>query len=89
MWSVVLKGQARKAKSNLSVKALKIFAALLIDLSKGPEQPSRPHYSKLGKDLYHCHLVKGRPTYVACWQADKKIKLVEVYYAGTHEKAPY
>jgi hypothetical protein len=33
---------------------------------------------------------KGRPTYVAVWEAqDKKIKLVEVLYVGTHEKAPY
>ncbi|MEA3429487.1 MAG: helix-turn-helix transcriptional regulator [Thermodesulfobacteriota bacterium] len=32
---------------------------------------------------------KGRPTYVAVWEVvDKKIRLVEVSYVGTHEKAP-
>jgi hypothetical protein len=35
-------------------------------------------------------LKKGRPTYVAIWEVmDKEIKLIEVIYAGTHEKAPY
>jgi hypothetical protein len=39
---------------------------------------------------YHCHIEKGRPTYVVCWRiADKNKKNIEVYYAGTHEKAPY
>jgi mRNA-degrading endonuclease RelE of RelBE toxin-antitoxin system len=38
---------------------------------------------------YHCHLKKGRPTYVACWSVDKKQKLVRIFYVGTHEKAPY
>jgi len=41
-------------------------------------------------ELHHCHLKKGRPTYIAVWEInDKEIKLVEVTYVGTHEKAPY
>ena len=52
------------------------------------------NYGKLNgtgkRDLRHCHLSKGKPTYVSCWEVlDKKIKLIEVYYVGTHEKAPY
>ena len=40
--------------------------------------------------IYHCHLKKGRPTYVAVREVlDKEIKLIEVIYAGTYEKAPY
>jgi len=36
------------------------------------------------------HLKKGNPTYVAVWRVtDKTVKLVEIRYAGTHEKAPY
>ncbi|MEM7175777.1 MAG: cytotoxic translational repressor of toxin-antitoxin stability system [Chlamydiota bacterium] len=65
------------------------FALLLADLRFGPEAPSWPHYSKLGRTSYHCHLKRGKPTYVACWRAEKKEKRIEVYYAGTHEKAPY
>jgi hypothetical protein len=42
------------------------------------------------KETYHCHLNKGMPTYVDVWQVKKRtICLVEVIYAGTHEKAPY
>lgn len=39
---------------------------------------------------YHCHLIKGRPTYVCCWECkNKTLRILEVYYVGTHEKAPY
>jgi hypothetical protein len=35
-------------------------------------------------------LKKGHPTYVAIWEVkNKEIRLIEVIYAGTHEKAPY
>lgn len=41
-------------------------------------------------DKRHCHLIKGRPTYVCCWEVvDKKLKITEVYYVGSHENAPY
>jgi hypothetical protein len=41
------------------------------------------------KTLWHCHLVKGNPTYACCWElVEKKEKIIEVYYVGTHEKAP-
>ena len=56
----------------------------------GPVKGSWPNYSKLGKARHHCHLKKGNPNYVAVWEVkDKRIRLVEVIYAGTHEKAPY
>jgi len=39
---------------------------------------------------FHCHLKKGKPTFVACWQIiSKKEKTIEVFYVGTHENAPY
>lgn len=41
-------------------------------------------------DKRHCHLVKGKPTYVCCWEViDRSIKILEIHYVGTHEKAPY
>lgn len=49
-----------------------------------------PNYGKLGADIHHCHLKKGSPTYVAVWEIrNREINLVEITYAGTHEKAPY
>ncbi len=56
----------------------------------GPVRGDWPNYSKLGRDRHHCHLKKGKPTYVAVWEVkNRKICLIEVIYAGTHEKAPY
>lgn len=68
---------------------------LLIALKKymeanGPIRGDWPNFSTLPGHRYHCHLRKGRPTYVAIWEVvDKEIRLIEVTYAGTHEKAPY
>lgn len=83
-------------KTDKNIKSLpenvKIKLLLLVKSieKSGPMQHRWPNFSKLSDARYHCHLKKGNPTYVACWQVtDKKIKLIEVYYAGTHEKAPY
>lgn len=50
-----------------------------------------PNYGKLGENRHHCHLKKGRPTYVAVWEVAEtgEIRLIEVTYVGTHERAPY
>ena len=63
------------------------FGFLIQDLAqKGPMQPAWPNYSKLGKDKYHCHL---NYSYVACWMYDKETIVIEVYYVGSRENAPY
>lgn len=64
---------------------------LVFDLEKaGPELPNWPNYSKLSENTYHCHLKKGKPTYVACWAViNPKLKQIEIYYVGTHESSPY
>lgn len=64
---------------------------LMLDLEKnGPERTNWPNYGKLSTKNYHCHLKKGRPTYVACWEIiNSDLKQIEVYYVGTHEGAPY
>ena len=56
----------------------------------GPVRGNWKHYSKLTGNQHHCHVKAGKPTFVAVWEEkDESIKLVEVVYAGTHEKAPY
>jgi len=56
----------------------------------GPIRGNWKNYSKLGEHRHHCHIKTGRPTYVAVWEVtNEAVKLVEVVYAGTHEKAPY
>jgi hypothetical protein len=90
MWTVTLTGQAKKAPHNLSKHAFCAFGLLLEQMHlKGPYRYDWPNFSKLSSGEYHCHIEKGRPTYVACWRVDKFNKIIEVYYAGTHEKAPY
>jgi len=69
---------------------------LISDLGKNGPMPGKGwhNYGKLKTtnkvDRRHCHLTKGHPTYACCWEVkDKKIQIIEVYYVGTHEKAPY
>ncbi len=68
-----------------------VIGLLALDLQRnGPYLPNWPNYGSLEEGHFHCHLRKGRPTYVACWRTiDKQVKKIEVYYVGTHERAPY
>jgi hypothetical protein len=76
---------------------VKLVCQLLVEelKDKGPYPGEGwPNYGKLrgkkSEDKRHCHLMKGKPTYVSCWEVvDKQIRLMEVYYVGTHEKTPY
>ena len=92
-WAVYFTGKAAKQAEELPPVMRDSLLALAIDLRcKGPVQPEWHHYGKLRgkKDIYHCHLNKGKPRYVTVWQVtDKQIKVIEVRYVGTHENAPY
>jgi hypothetical protein len=44
------------------------------------------NFSKLGENQYHCHLTYH---HVACWRQEKKTIIIEVYYVGSRENAPY
>ncbi len=90
-WNVTLHPKVVKNIPKLPERVQKSLALLLREIElNGPARGQWPNYSKMGKDMHHCHLKKGQPTYVAVWQViDKEIRLIEVTYAGTHEKAPY
>jgi mRNA-degrading endonuclease RelE of RelBE toxin-antitoxin system len=96
-WEVKLSPSARKQMLKLPAKVAATLASLIGDMENdGPIQKGWANFSTLKKgkkipsDSYHCHIKRGRPTYVACWQAmDKKIKIMEIFYVGTHESAPY
>lgn len=91
-WIVKLSRKAEKQKARLSKAVRQTLYALIHDIeATGSIRGDWPNYGKLsdGKQ-HHCHLKKGNPTYVAVWvERDREIKLVEVVYVGTHEKAPY
>lgn len=93
-WDVKLNKFAEKQADELDEDILSVFRLLKEDLTlKGPIPGRRwKNYSKIKgskEDERHCHIAKGRPTYVCCWRVFKSKKLIEVYYVGTHEKAPY
>jgi mRNA-degrading endonuclease RelE of RelBE toxin-antitoxin system len=90
-WTVKFVGKARKQKEKLPVKIQLILFDLAREIeASGPVRGDWPNYSKLSDSEHHCHLKKGNPTYVAVWRECKnEIRLIEVIYAGSHEKAPY
>ena len=95
-WIVTYTGKADKQRRKLPQKVQEMLDLLTIEIEKvGPVRSNWSHFGPLkGKDFpentYHCHIKKGRPTYVSCWYIiDKKLKQVEIFYVGTHENAPY
>ncbi len=75
----------RIAKAPESVQIL--FDELAEELrDNGPIRSNWPNYSKLGTQRYHCHL---KYSWVVCWCHEKDSLVIEVYYAGSREDAPY
>lgn len=97
IWQVSYSSSALKQKRKLPRAVIAQLANLTWDLAhRGPFQPEWSHYSPLkkGKNIpsnsHHCHIKNGRPTYVVCWhETDKTIKIIEIFYVGTHENSPY
>ena len=92
-WQVKFSRRATKLIKKLPNSIQMVVQLLAKELeTSGPTLPSWPNYGKLkGTDQnFHCHLIRGKPTYVACWEViDKQLRYIEVYYVGTHENAPY
>ena len=91
-WTVMIPRRVEKKVAKLPDKVRKALTLLVHDIENtGPVRGDWPNYGKLGRYTHHCHLKKGKaPTYVAVWnESEEEIKLVEVTYVGTHEKAPY
>jgi mRNA-degrading endonuclease RelE of RelBE toxin-antitoxin system len=90
-WQVKISKKADKGIARLPKAVQLALAALMREIEvKGPVRGNWPNYGKLAVHRHHCHLKKGKPAYVAVWEESKAgIRIVEVTYAGTHEKAPY
>jgi mRNA-degrading endonuclease RelE of RelBE toxin-antitoxin system len=98
-WQVEFTKKAVKQVSKLNARPKAALRLLVEDLKTYGACPGNawPNYGKLkaqkgqaNEDRRHCHLIKGKPTYVCCWTVvDSYLKQIEVYYVGTHEKAPY
>ena len=96
-WEVDFTHKAGKQKEKLPPKIKEALGYLVKEMEKdGPFRKEWPNFSPLRKsrqvpeNAYHCHLKKGKPTYIACWLIeDKKLKIIEIFYVGTHENTPY
>lgn len=90
-WTVKVSNKVNKKLRTFPQRVRDAYAALEreIELS-GPLRGNWPNYGKLGNFRHHCHLRKGKPSYVAVWEeVAGEVRIVEVIYVGTHEKAPY
>jgi len=93
-WTVKFTYRTAKSLNKLEEKVLLALQLLVNDLETNGPTPGIKwrNYGMLrgfSEDKRHCHLIRGKPTYVCCWEVCKKLKIIEVYYVGTHEKAPY
>ena len=90
-WKINISKRVSKQISKLPLSVQKVLKTLIKEIEvSGPVRGNWTNYGRLGGNRHHCHIKKGKPTYVAVWAVeDKKVRLVEVIYAGTHEKAPY
>jgi len=96
-WKISYSNRAKKAALKLPVRAKAQLDVLAKELETcGPYRKNWPHYGPLKKapqipeNAYHCHISSGRPTYVVCWQVeDRTLKIIEIFYVGTHENSPY
>ena len=86
-YQVKIKNKVLKKLPKLPELVQTKLALLLLDLQNtGPIQPQWQNYSRLGNEKYHCHL--GR-SWVACWENKNNQLVIEVYYVGSRENAPY
>jgi hypothetical protein len=84
---VRVRGRVLKELDRLPDPVQNKFSRLLLDLrEKGPFRAEWPNYGKLGPNKFHCHL---NQSHVACWTYEKDVILIEVYYAGSRQNAPY
>lgn len=86
-WKVGFTNKANKQQQKLPKKVRELLVLLLKELElTGPVQGTWKNYSKLSDGSHHCHL---NYRYVACWRETEKGLIIEVYYAGSRENAPY
>ncbi len=86
-YTVVIGKQAAKSIEKMPKNIRDMMVELVDDLvEKGPIRKEWKNFSALGRNEYHCHLSYR---WVACWRCEKNSIMIEVYYAGSRENAPY
>lgn len=89
MWQLTLSRDVSKAIERLPKVVQERAFTLIKEIEvMGPVRGDWPNYGKFSGNKHHCHIKKGKPTYVMVWR-EVAPKSVEVTYVGTHERAPY
>jgi len=87
VYTVIINKTAEKGMNKMPERIKHKMVVLIDELTiKGAILKDWKNFSMLGKDKYHCHLDKK---WVACWQCENDSIIIEVYYAGSRENAPY
>ena len=87
MYEVIIKKRMLRSLQRMPEQIQMKMANLVEDLrDRGPIRRDWPNFSRLGPGTYHCHLSYH---WVACWRCPKNSKIIEVYYVGSRENAPY
>jgi hypothetical protein len=87
MYKIIIKKKVLKSMVKMPNPMQEKLTLLLRDLKeKGPVLPGWPSFSRLGGNRFHCHLSRK---WVACWKHESDTIIIEVYYAGSRENAPY
>lgn len=87
MFNVFINKKSQKNIEKMPSGIKDVMAFLIEDLTnKGPILKDWANFSKLEDNKYHCHLSYK---WVACWKNEKNSIIIEVYYAGSRENAPY
>jgi len=92
MWKVCIKKRVLKNIEKMPVNIQKKLNLLIVVLENhGPCGPKAwLNYGKLKsqKEAYHCHISSDHQ-WIACWRQVEGEVYIEVYYAGSHQSAPY
>ncbi len=90
VYTIVIKNKILKGARKMPRSIQANFFDLIEDLRfSGPVQKGWANFSPLNskKTKFHCHIGYH---WVACWEISSQNNLVlEVYYVGSREKAPY
>jgi mRNA-degrading endonuclease RelE of RelBE toxin-antitoxin system len=89
LYTVEVNKRTLKTLRDMPKREQILFKDLVRDLStSGAIRKDWPNFSPLAgkKNKYHCHLSYH---WVACWEWKEGSIIIEVYYAGSREKAPY
>lgn len=88
-FEVIMKKKFQRVIREMPLNARLTLHELILDMQeKGPYRREYRNFSTLNSSgtKFHCHLGWS---WVACWYAEKGSYIVEVYYVGSREKAPY